>query len=294
MVLDPRAPKTGKGHAYRLAYMAAMEQDSAEQALAMLLQDADQTAGKAVDLSAFRQSWNLRDDEYESLLASLPIKRFETDGVEFALPLKAWRLLGETLVQAVGTWQRDNPLQQGVKATALQQLMKASASRALFRTALSEALRNGKLSLVGGLVHTVGHKPMVSAAQQESWNKVEAALLERGVQLPLVSELMSATGMRKEALQSALFAASKNGLVYKLNDKRYGLPIHLQQHAAMVAELADSEAGITVIGFRDRLNAGRKLAIEILEHFDEVRFTQRRGESRVIINAGLPAERFRQ
>ncbi len=294
MVLDPKAPKTGKGHAYRLAYMAAMEQDSAEQALAMLLEGADQTADKAVNLTAFSQSWNLREDECESLLQSLPIKRFDADEIEFALPLEAWQLLGKDLVQAVRTWQRNNPLQQGVKASALQQLMKASASSTLFRAALSEELRNGKLSLVGGLVHTVGHKPMVSAAQQESWSKVEAALLERGVQLPLVSELMSVTGLQKETLQSALFAAGKNGLVYKLNDKRYGLPIHLQQHAAMVAELADSEAGITVIGFRDRLDAGRKLAIEILEHFDEIRFTQRRGESRVIINAGLPAERYSQ
>ena len=41
------------------------------------------------------------------------------------------------------------------------------------------------------------------------------------------------------------------------------------------------------------MDTGRKLAIEVLEYFDSIRFTQRRGDVRVVLNADLPAQLFK-
>jgi selenocysteine-specific elongation factor len=59
-----------------------------------------------------------------------------------------------------------------------------------------------------------------------------------------------------------------------------------------VSELDKTDEGITVISFKNRLGCGRKLAIDILEYFDAQRFTQRRGDSRVIIDGSIPAALF--
>ncbi len=59
-----------------------------------------------------------------------------------------------------------------------------------------------------------------------------------------------------------------------------------------MAQLAQTSDGVTVIGYKNLIGSGRKLAIDILEYFDDLRYTQRRGDSRVIIDATVPAQRF--
>ena len=57
-------------------------------------------------------------------------------------------------------------------------------------------------------------------------------------------------------------------------------------------DLAASDTGITVVAFKDRIGSGRKVAIEILEHFDAIRFTQRRQEQRLVLNEALPVQMY--
>jgi selenocysteine-specific elongation factor len=46
--------------------------------------------------------------------------------------------------------------------------------------------------------------------------------------------------------------------------------------------------GFTVIEYRDHVGCGRNIAIEVLEYFDSIRFTQRRDQLRVILDPKLP------
>ena len=105
---------------------------------------------------------------------------------------------------------------------------------------------------------------------------------------------MTATGWDKGKVLDALHSAQRAGLVVKLNDNRYGLPLQLLEHAQKVLALEAGNEAISVINYKNAIGAGRKLSIEILEYFDTLRFTQRRGEQRVIINATLPEKQFSQ
>jgi selenocysteine-specific elongation factor len=55
--------------------------------------------------------------------------------------------------------------------------------------------------------------------------------------------------------------------------------------------VADNEE-LTVISYKMRIDSGRKLAIEVLEYFDVLRFTQRSGDIRMIIDKALPERLF--
>ena len=55
----------------------------------------------------------------------------------------------------------------------------------------------------------------------------------------------------------------------------------------MIRDL-DQECGSTCAAdFRDRLGVGRKLAIQILEYFDRIGFTRRRGNDHLLRDALL-------
>jgi selenocysteine-specific elongation factor len=288
IILDPLAPRSGKAQAGRLRYLHAMAKDTPVEALQDLLDG----ARSPIDLTSFCRAWNLRPDERQALLSSVAARKFAFEGVDYALPEQAWTLMTATLLERVQSWHRNNPEQPGIKATALQESQGKSASSGVFRAVLAGLLRQGKLSLASGMVQTPGYRPSVPGAEQAGWNKLKRALDARGLRLPLVSELTAATGMTKELALACLQSATRRGLAFKLNDNRYALPRHLAEYAVLLQELADNGEDITVINFKQHIKSGRKLAIEILEHFDAVGFTRRRAESRIICQSDLPASLY--
>ena len=290
MVLDPLAPRSGKGRERRRNYLKAMANDDVEQALTQLLA----TSQQALNLGDLSRSWNLRAHEIEPLKSRPGVTHFTLDNADYLIATEHWQAAYTTLARAVPQWHATHPDKTGIKASALLLQLQDSMSSSLYQSVLSAALQSGELSLIGGLVQSKGYQPKVSGPDQQRWQTLETIFQQRAGLLPLVSELMTATGWDKSKVLDALHNAQRAGLVVKLNDNRYGLPLHLLEHAQKVLALEAGSEAISVINYKNAIGAGRKLSIEILEYFDTLRFTQRRGEQRVIINATLPEKQFTQ
>ena len=97
---------------------------------------------------------------------------------------------------------------------------------------------------------------------------------------------------RQQELQGILQRAVKARKLVRLNPQRYARPADLAFPVRCASELAASDEGLTVIRYKQALDCGRKLAIEILEYFDTVHFTQRRDQHRVIHDATVPEKLF--
>ena len=52
--------------------------------------------------------------------------------------------------------------------------------------------------------------------------------------------------------------------------------------ANLIRELDQARGSTCAADFRDRLNVGRKLAIQILEYFNRIGFTRRRGNDHLL------------
>ena len=75
----------------------------------------------------------------------------------------------------------------------------------------------------------------------------------------------------------------KRQFLHRINATRYALTTTLLDFAATSVSLA-SERNFSVADFKEKLGIGRKLAVEILEFFDSINFTQRQGNERTIAN----------
>ena len=64
---------------------------------------------------------------------------------------------------------------------------------------------------------------------------------------------------------------------------RYALNTTLVDFAETSESLA-SDRNFSVADFKEKLGIGRNLAVEILEFFDSINFTQRQGNERTIAN----------
>jgi selenocysteine-specific elongation factor len=56
----------------------------------------------------------------------------------------------------------------------------------------------------------------------------------------------------------------------------------MAEMAAIAAAAVDTEGLLTAASFRDRLDNGRKVAIQILEYFDKTGLTVRSGDARIV------------
>ncbi|WP_181965242.1 MULTISPECIES: SelB domain-containing protein, partial [Klebsiella] len=68
---------------------------------------------------------------------------------------------------------------------------------------------------------------------------------------------------------------------------RYYRNDRIVQFAQRVRELDRLRGSTCAADFRDTLNVGRKLAIQILEYFDRIGFTRRRGNDHILRDKAL-------
>lgn len=291
-ILDPVAPKVGKSRPNRLGFLAAMALPSLRARLEALL-SAD---CPPLDTVSLAKSCNLPLLDINGLLDSLPAHRFEVESVAYAVSGQRWIEARQLLQAVVKTWHLENPQSKGITVQALKTLFIQEKSLAsaemLFKPIVSSLVQGNELALRGGLVMIPGHQQVLSDTVQSHWGKLREILLTEGLMIPSVIDLASAAGLNPKQTQDALASAARIKLVCKITDARYAMPEHLLGHAKIVAQLAQTSEGITVIGYKSLIGSGRKLVIDILECFDGLRYTQRRGDSRVIIDVKVPEQHF--
>ena len=288
MVLDPLAPKEGKSRQHRLAYLAAMQLSSP----ALTLKALQAPASPPLNLSQWCKSLNLTAAELELLLGEVSAKRFDVGGTQFAISEQAWKNTKQTVLSLVQQWHGENPQDKGIAVLVLQRRFLNSgdglAGNELFQAVTSSLVRERILSLAGGLISTASYKPLLSSVEQGHWGAVQTVLQKQGMAIPSLADIADTTRLKIEQVHSAVRAAARINLVHKVSENRYALSAHLHKHARVVAQLGELDDGITVVNYKNKIGSGRKLAIEILEYFDMLRYTQRRGECRVILDQSIP------
>ena len=292
MVLDPFAPKTGKSRQHRLDFLAAIELPSLEKTLAALLRP----GLPPLNISQLRKSWNLAPGEWDGLLEAMPAMQFESQSTQFALSKKDWCTAEQFVLEQVQQWHETNPQSSGMGVLELQTSFMGpgdgESRKSLFKAVISTLIRGGSLNLAGGLIKSASYKLALSAVEETHWTEIEKVLGEHGMIIPTLSEIALSTGLEQGEVRAAVQAAVRLNLVHKINDNRCGLSDDLLRHATIVSELGQGDERITVVNFKNRIATGRKLAIEILEYFDTLRFTQRRGDRREVIDETKPGEVF--
>lgn len=151
--------------------------------------------------------------------------------------------------------------------------------------ALIEKMRvAGLLVSYQGWLHLPGHQAGFSPEQQQRWDRIAGLF---GDEPWWVRDLARETGIDEQEMRRFLRQAALQGLITAIVKDRYYRHDRIVMFADLIRRL-DSEKGSTqAADFRDSLNVGRKLAIQILEYFDRIGFTRRRGNEHLLRDAAL-------
>jgi selenocysteine-specific elongation factor len=286
VVIDPVAPQWGKSRSSRLRQLDALETGSPQAALQQVLFLHEEV----VSLLQGQRIWNLSQEEMNGLLDQPPfgaesLVRFSDKGDERILSRAVWERYSDCLEKQLADWHSARPMEPGVRPEVLRSLAQPIPA-VLFRALLDERIRAGTIVHQEQHVRALGHRPTLSPQVQREWQQLETQLQARGLNIPLRSELQTATGFDAKQLEALARPAIKAGELFEIGEKRLALPATLRELARRVHDFTGNSGTISVIEAKQAFGLGRNTTIEILEFFDHIGYTKRSGNARVVADPG--------
>jgi selenocysteine-specific elongation factor len=243
--------------------------------------------GDIFSLRQCKRTWNLSQEAIEDLLGLPPfnagnILRIRDGGDELIVSRELWNNYVNYLEQQLAEWHSARPMAPGIRPECLRTLVQRQLPTQLFKAILDDRIRSGQVVYEDQLIRALGHRPTLSPQIQREWQQLETLMIARGLNIPLRSEIQNDTGFDAKRLETLTRPAIKTGELFEIGEKRLALKATLRELAQLLKQYTDASGGISVIETKQVFGLGRNLTIEILEFFDHIGYTRRRGNLRVI------------
>ena len=280
-ILDLRAPARRRRSHERKQQLDALAHDDHGAALAALFA----APPHAVDIDAFLRDRNVGTEAAAKLLDRLGAVRLAGSRVSIALAPEVWDEFSKSVNASLAAYHEANPDLQGIGAERLRLLVEPRLPAPAFISAIATLQRTGALAVEGAWIRLREHAAKLAKSDEALWSEISPKLggTER-FRPPRVRDLARELSTNESEVREVLKLVSRLGRVDEIAHDHFFLretTAEMVEIAAAAAE-ADPAGVVTAARFRDRLDNGRKVAIQILEFFDRHGVTIRRGDERRI------------
>jgi selenocysteine-specific elongation factor len=281
LFLDLRAKARGRRTSEKREQRAALALADPSASLAALLE----TPPFAFDLAAFARDRALSTERRDQLVSDLGLVILEPGDSQIALTRERWGLFASNMLERIGAYHAENPDLQGLGREQLRIASQPKLPKPAFDVALKKLAGSSRLVLDGAFVRLPSHEVQLAPEDQAAWETV--APLLGGAQRfrpPRVRELAAATGRAEKDLRRALKRVGRLGWADEVAHDHFFLRSTVREMTTIIADLsaAAKDGSFSAAQFRDQLDNGRKVAIQILDFFDRHGLTLRKGDERRI------------
>jgi selenocysteine-specific elongation factor len=196
----------------------------------------------------------------------------------------AWERLRSTLGRTLDDFHAERPDLPGISIEQLRKGEKPNLPASLFLAVLHRLTENGELALDRTWVRRPQHEVKFSDAEERIWALIQPRLSGEPYRPPRVRDIAKAMNVDEGIVRRLMRLAARRGDVEEIaHDHYFARPVVEDMARIAIDVAAVSPTGtFTAADFRDRLDNGRKVAIQILEFFDRHGFTIRRQDLRRI------------
>ena len=273
VMLDP--PRRGKRKPEYLQWLAALAQTRDDKsALDIHLERG------AVDLAAFAWARQLSGEGLR-LLTQEPGFIQAGNSLLNAPVAARWQ---RKVLSTLATYHEQHQDEPGPGRERLRRMALPMEDDALVLLLIENMRESGVIASHHGWLHLPEHKAGFTAEQDAVWQKVAALF---GDEPWWVRDLARETHTDEQLMRQVLRHAAQQGMIVAIVKDRYYRNDRIVAFANLIRELDQARGSTCAADFRDRLNVGRKLAIQILEYFNRIGFTRRRGNDHVLRDAQL-------
>ncbi len=276
VVVDPFPPTRGRRTPARLAVLAALEPADPGGALRQLLA----LPPGWTDRGSFMRARNIPASRQAAVLDAVP-----ADAVADVVMAPAVSgALRDGALQALAAHHADAPDQPGLQAERLRLRLPQRVPPSAFRAIVDRLLHDGAVQQDGPWLRLPQHRVRLLPQEERQWVAIERLIRADRFRPPRTRDLAQALGLQEVAMRRLLKRLQRMGRLVEVAPDQFFLPVTVAEMAGIVVELAATGAAgeVTAAMMRDRLNNGRKVAIQVLEFFDSAGLTVRRGDVRTV------------
>jgi selenocysteine-specific elongation factor len=277
--LDLRPPARKRRTPERLVQLSAHAIEDHAQALAALLD----LPPNHIDLSEFARDRAISEPEVQRIAADLGLISYTVEAKVIAFSAGSWSQLKRSIAAGLKAYHTENPDLAGMGRDRLRLQLAPRLPAAAFASVLQGLARAHEIALDGAWVRLPSHEVRLSAIDEELWRKIQVLIggKER-FRPPRVRDLAGALNVSETSMRRLLKQLSRLGQVDEIAHDHFFLRGTVAEMVNIAVDLAEAESGgqFTAAQLRDRLENGRKVAIQVLEFFDRHGVTLRRGDFR--------------
>lgn len=268
----PRRGKRQPDFLLWLAHYAAEQSDAESLALA--------AAQHPVSVQEFSWARQLTQQQCDQLLIGTDYQQL----AGYIISHPAWQRWQQQLLSHLAHYHHHYPDESGIGRERLRRIALPDLP-AMLALALIDKLRiDGQLKGRGGFICLPEHEAQLNTQYQTIWQQLSVLFSDSPW---WVRDLAQQAGQDENIIRQALHYLAKQGLVQAIVKDRYYRYEQMVFFADIVRELHQQHGYITTSDFRNRIQSGRKLAIQILEYFDHTGFTRRRGDQHWLSDTSL-------
>jgi len=276
-IVDLRAPARRRARPERLAVLHAMALPDAAAALAALGQIG------LVDIQSFARDRALSAEEVQTALSTSGLQVIA--GTIQALAPERLGALRAQAQKVLADFHNDNADLQGLGRERLRLVLEPRLPKADFAAFLRAEAEAGRIALDGAFLRLPGHLPRLSPQDEAILDTILPRLegAER-FRPPRVRDFASELDQDEAELRRLLRMAARQGRVDQIAHDHFFARATTVEMVGIIRDIAKSsdDGWFTAPTFRDQVQNGRKVAIQILDFFDRLGLTLRRGDLRRI------------
>lgn len=278
--LDLRGPKRKRRTPERLAQLDALAAPDAAEALAHYLDCSPFYA----DITAFTRDRALSEAEMAGIAARLKLVRLTTGAAEVALHASRFEELTRQVVAILDAFHLENPDLPGMGRERLRLSVTPRLPSPYFLLAL-QGLPTGIVRLEGAWVRRAGFEVRLTAADEALWARVAPLISgDERFRPPRVRDIAGILTVPENEVRRLFKLLGRMGRVDEVAHDHFFLRPVVAEMVEVLRMLGGERLKdeFTAARFRDEVQSGRKVAIQILEFFDRHGVTLRRGDLRRI------------
>jgi len=279
VALNP--PRRGKRKPEYLQWLASLAEAKAKEdgdALAVHLQRG------AVNLGDFAWARQLNADGMRQLVGQHGFIQ-AGDSLLNAPVAARWQ---RKILDTLATYHEQHRDEPGPGRERLRRMALPMEDEALVLMLIERMRESGEIHSHHGWLHLPDHKAGFSDEQAAVWQKAAPLFADDPW---WVRDLARELATEEQTMRMVLRQAAQQGMITAIVKDRYYRNDRIVAFASLIRELDQERGSTCAADFRDRLGVGRKLAIQILEYFDRIGFTRRRGNDHLLRDALLFPEK---
>lgn len=278
--LDLRGPRRKRRTPERIAQLDALSHRDPAEALAALLAVPPHFA----DLDAFARDRALSAEETEALAQRLDLARLPAGNTTLALTQATFAAFTASLMAALDAFHAGNPDLPGIGRERLRMMLEPRLPAAAFLAALA-ALPAGTIRQEGAWVRRADFSVKLAASDEDLWARIKPLLTgEERFRPPRVRDIAGLLAVPEPEVRRLMKLLGRMGRVDEVAHDHFFLRPVVSEMVEIITRLSGERMKdeFTAAAFRDEVQNGRKVAIQILEFFDRHGLTLRRGDLRRI------------